>query len=110
MDFCILFPSFESEKFDMYCSCCAKVATNCGPSFESEREREGERERETHLFRLHVTRSGKFLNASTVALRGPLATDSFIISLFISSFISGRGELSNIDAEWKCGFVECFQG
>ena len=40
MDFCILFPSFESEKFDMYYSCFAKVATNCGPSFESERERE----------------------------------------------------------------------
>ena len=68
-----------------------------------------ERERETRLFRIHVTCSGTFSNASTVALRCLLATDSFIVSSFISSFISGRGEFSNIDAEWKCRFVECFQ-
>ena len=81
--------------------------------FQVSNERERERERDSTVFgymMIHVTCSGKFSITSTVALRCPLASDSFIISLFISSFSSGGGELSNIDAEWKCGFVECFQG
>ena len=59
--------------------------------------------REIHLFRLRVICPGNFSNTSPVALRCPLATDSFI-----SLFIFGRGDLSNIDAGWKCGISDDF--
>ena len=46
---------------------------------------------------------GNFSKTSLVELRCLLATDSFI-----SLFISGRGELSNIDAGWKSGIFHDF--
>ena len=49
---------------------------------------------------LRVMCPGSFENTLAVALRCPLATDSFI-----SLFIFGLWELSNIDAVWKCGYL-----
>ena len=44
--------------------------------------------------------SWQFLKQIGCCIGCPLATDSFI-----SLFIFGRGELSNIDAGWKCGYL-----
>ena len=82
---------FVRELSNMYCSCCARIAMKCGPSFNSER----------HTcfgygsFVLAISQTHRLLHRAC-----PLATDSFI-----SFFIFGRGELSNIDAGWKCGYL-----
>ena len=67
---------------------------NCGPSFESER---------LVCFGYVSCVLAISENTSAVVLHCPLATDSFI-----SLFISVRGELSNIDAVWKCGISDDF--